>query len=922
MNTQGGKSENIIIELSDSHNARVFKTANLIHRSEYKLVEGWINERIEKVGEGGSERKDSCKKFSIERLHDTITILGSRGSGKTSFLYSILNSFDEKNEVEVLEIIDPTLIEDKGHVFLMIISLINSKVDKKLKDSDKNPECVAFHKRKSWEERLKSVAAGIPSMDGVGQGYEGWKDPEIIMFKGLTDVGAAKSLEADFQSLVECALSILDKKVFIIAFDDIDINFQRGWPVLETIRKYLTSPHIITLLSGDLRLFSKAIRKRQWENFGKGLLINEGDKLDGISDYNDLVTEMEGQYLLKVLRTQRRVNLTTLLEKKNLLGKGKLNILIDDKKIEDRYDEILREFGINNPYQAESYRSFLLSLPIRTQIQFLSEFENLDNERLKSVDFISPFISDLYEKRINVDLAKSNSTYLIPAILQLLISAKSLNEGYQLQPTTMDTSLNSSLMTLSFLFSANTIDNPYLVFDYMIRIGYVRNLLSSLGYRDENNNKNEGIQPSIEGLCNHVSIFEDKVLKDIVSYIVAYMHANNISKGYKNKNINGLLQLPGLKKKRKDGVEEVTWRIDDVLKDTSPIVRTVAYIPLTISENIRGQSVPIYSIYVLLASIGELIRKIEHDDLSNGLLELSQVRSYPMPSFVGMTIGDDSEMEMLGDDIATEEDQELQVLINQIKDWAAKYKEKKISVSPHLLGKISTRFYYSLGNIEKSSAAGNNLGQEMHRRIISLMNAILVEDVKENMRDLNDTRINLNLNNPSTSSNIFINNLNATTKITHVKRSENKEKGEETEEKNELDLFPFSKWMLSCPLLLMFLNKTDKDQNNNLYTALIKYIGENKLLNDNNINEVLSKVILSSNKPNSDKLDYFYHSIENIDKTIEHLKQNQDKISYHSFMNDDYDKLEPILTTLFKSRVTEKNVKSARKNILKKRSTW
>ena len=81
------------------------------------------------------------------------------------------------------------------------------------------------------------MAEGIPTLDKVGKGFEDWTDPEMIMDKGLRGVRAAKNLEKDFHELVKLGLCILDKKVFLLTLDDIDINFRRGWAVLETVRK-------------------------------------------------------------------------------------------------------------------------------------------------------------------------------------------------------------------------------------------------------------------------------------------------------------------------------------------------------------------------------------------------------------------------------------------------------------------------------------------------------------------------------------------------------------------------------------------------------------------------------------------------------------------------------------------------------------
>ena len=315
----GNNAENsIIINLQDSSNAKEYEFGNLIHQREFNRVIELIDDRISNVPLSKHTEKD---KNSRQRYNDTISILGSRGSGKTSFLLSLLKFYkaDEKrkDKAEVLGIIDPTLIEEKGHVFLTIISMIEETVCRKLNLNDCSPNDTDYCIKKEWKDRLRKLADGLPSINGVGLGMNdtNWQDAEFIMDRGLKSVKAAKDLEANFNELVAFALTTLDRKVFIITLDDIDVDFLKGWPVLETIRKYLTSPQIIVLLSGDLKLYSKAIRKQQWKNFGKALLINEGERLRKKFEYNDLVTEMESQYMQKVIQPSNRIRLTTLYEK-------------------------------------------------------------------------------------------------------------------------------------------------------------------------------------------------------------------------------------------------------------------------------------------------------------------------------------------------------------------------------------------------------------------------------------------------------------------------------------------------------------------------------------------------------------------------------------------------------------------------------
>lgn len=806
----------IIINLSKSQNARVFKEGSLIHYNEFEKVSRWIQERVDMLNtKGESVPKEDPK----ERFQDTISILGTRGSGKTSFIKSLLERYEKRDDIAVIDIIDPTLIEEKGHIFLTIIAQIAKMVEKRMHTNKWDTEDAICFIKKKWDNKLKELASGIPSIDGIGSGFETWQDPEFIMHRGLKSVQSAKSLEKNFHHLIELSLKILEKKLFILSLDDIDIDFSKGWPVLETIRKYLTSPRIITLLSGNMKLFSTAVRKQQWKNFDKPLLINEGEKLRRIADYNDLVTEMGGQYLQKVMKPQRRVYLTSLYEKIYLQTEENQGIYIkiekdgreDKTEIREYYDGILSRFGMVNASQVEAYRSFLLSLPIRTQIQFLLAFEN--ESSIRKVNVTEAFLSDLYEKRVDVETVKYSCKLLIAIILKLLADEKLLDEVYQLQPTTTDISLNSSLLATGLLLSKQTMDHPYLIFDYFLKIGYARNLLTILDYQEEEKGKAASLKsPSMEGLLKHAGVFQDRDLRNICGSMTAYTRAalNSIEKEKRSKNKNndkdwgGTITLPGFAFIGKQGKEDSSERIDTILKKESFFNQCVGYIPLSVSQpNYKTSSLPTYSIYAVIATIGDIIRHIQtiNENHNEVLNQLSQVRSYPMPNFTNYTsdpgepqvvVFEPSELE----EVAQEQGGDL---MNLMGEWVTAY--KNIPVAPYLLGKISTRFFYALQSVEQRQSS-KNLGDAMHHRMIILLNSILLEDVRENIKSEN---IVLNNNNPRENDEIFIYNLNKVLNFT-------------PEQKEKLQ---FSKWMLSCPLFLLYLNMSEV-KNKNLLLDYIK----------------------------------------------------------------------------------------------------
>jgi hypothetical protein len=774
----------IELHLERSSDAHAFAEKEVIHLSEYKRVKSWISKDIDE-----SQKSVPLKGvLDRNRRHDTITILGTRGSGKTSFLLSILTWFKEnrKDEVEVLEIIDPTLIEEKGHILLDVLAVIRGKVDEVLENNEVGTDNEFIQYRQKWRSMMEMLAHGLPHIDGIGGTLTetSWQDPEYIMQRGLRSVNAARNLEVNFTAAINYALKILGKKAFIIAFDDIDIDFTKGWPVLELLRKYFVSKQIITILSGDMRLYSLAVRKKQWLNFSKEVIKHEGTTSERLERLRELVTETESQYLQKVMKPSRRIHLTTLNEKLRV-DRGMLVSVFTTPKmhvsITALYDAILSRYGILNNYQAEIYRSFLLNSPLRMQIRFLEI--NTVNEYADSDSILDPFISDLYEMRVDTGRITSSPQHLNISILELLLREKILSETNQLQPTTTVPALNGTLTALSFLFSETSVQNPDIIFDYFVRIGYVRNLLSSLGYQNDSRTESG---PSIEELCKHSGILQDRVIKDNIGMVTAYMTAVRELDGSSDRPWAGMIPLRGLAgtgNLRSDLRED---RIDFVARNQNPIQAALIYLPLSVSQSSRRQGgTVIYSFHVLIAAIAEFVRKSRHGDLFNGIAELSQLRSYPMPDFRQRT-GTSNEVPEQVSHLEIEQiidnrnDDMLEIML---KRWNESYENK--ATAPHVLGKIATRFFFAADAIQ-SEQKNEKLGDVMHALTVSFLNAVFIEDVKENIE-----RPDINLNNTRMSDTILVNNLMKASSF-------------------DDDKLHLSRWIFSCPLLLVYLNPNSR----------------------------------------------------------------------------------------------------------------
>ncbi|MBR8758725.1 P-loop NTPase fold protein [Porphyromonas levii] len=806
------RNDEIIIRPHASRFATAFITENFIHQKELEKVEKWIEKGIDNA-EKLHEIDSVSDKMPYQ--NNAITILGSRGSGKTSFLHTIREKYKQSKDLIVLDLIDPTIIEEKGHIFLTIISQIQKEVEKKWKDKRcYDPEHDStFWERKEWDDKLMALAKGLPTIDGIGKGLEEWQDPEYIMKKGLEEVRGASELKENFSALMKFGLKTLKKKAFLLTLDDIDVDFLKGWNVLEVIRKYLSTPYIITVLSGDLKLFSKNIRKQQWLRFGKALLKNEAEVQRRMEDYDSLVTEIESQYIQKVLPPSQRISLTTLLEKiqTDKAFIKTLKVSFDGKTEKSNlivyYKERLEKiFGIHNFYEQQPMLSFFLGLPIRTQIELLLSIEEASESKdeggVENLSLVDVFLSELHIKEIDIDLAKANPSFLNVVILKFLLKDDIFDNCYQVQPTTSDSILNACLASMSLLFSRIVCDNPYLIFDYIIRIGYTRNLLPIMPYAKG--------PASIEDMCKRASLFNDHVYRNMLGTMNAYLAEMDFDGDskllYNGNSWLGIIPIYSSAKKAKKKIDEENPRMDEVFEEGKVVSwkRQLAYMPLTIAQpSIKQSSSSLYSIYTLLATIGEIIKQQSFLDknLDQTLQDLSQARSFKVPDIrrnrplspynrkrdyedsIGGGYPELINLDSLSSVESTTNSVEQSVFAKKISDWIDMY-PMNYSLSPHLLGKISTRFFYALKNLEMSESA-EKLGEAMSNRVIILYNSILVEECRELM-----INYDISNDNPREKPNLFFYNLN-------------KLRGN----LNKLKLFA---WMFRCPLLIPFLNRDYK----------------------------------------------------------------------------------------------------------------
>lgn len=241
---------------TDYSDAAVCNDSELVNKVQMEKMMELIEEQVQKSK--NFKLPESNKIEKQQHVHNTISIFGNRGAGKTTFLQTSLYLISQKYEKDavLLKVLDPSLLDCKQHPFISIIASIHELVEECINKDYLNRGNISKTDKDKYDSSYKKLLKGLPFIDGVGSAnsYQDWDDDLYVSMQGMEKAEASNNLIDNFIEYVYDALKVLNKKCFIIPFDDIDTNINKGFEILEVIRKYLITEQIITILTGDLDL--------------------------------------------------------------------------------------------------------------------------------------------------------------------------------------------------------------------------------------------------------------------------------------------------------------------------------------------------------------------------------------------------------------------------------------------------------------------------------------------------------------------------------------------------------------------------------------------------------------------------------------------------------------------------------------------
>lgn len=159
---------------------------------------------------------------------------------------------------------------------------------------------------------------------------------------------------------------------------------------MEVLRKYITSGQIITILTGDLELYSKLVRKANWKCFDDDFLKKEMEYAGHRKEeFAEMIDQLENQYLIKLLKPEYRIHLKTIREYLEEDDYSLEVIYTDTKKgkaIVKCYKDLLNRIGISSGNERINTEicHFLLGLSLRGQVRILTllNFNSAQKEKM------------------------------------------------------------------------------------------------------------------------------------------------------------------------------------------------------------------------------------------------------------------------------------------------------------------------------------------------------------------------------------------------------------------------------------------------------------------------------------------------------------------------------------------------------------
>lgn len=305
-----------------------------IHRDVYfkafHITEGIINSTRTNLSKDGKSQGTRIR--NREQVCNIVFFTGDKGTGKTSTMLSYMeflkdyhrNYNKEKLRQLILEQgdfmftgiehIDASALDDKEDILGSVLSKMLSKWKSEEERSNYDSGIVRGidydHKRRELRLKFSEIYDCLKDLKSTKDVIE--RDTDMFM-EAIERLSLSWNVKQSFQKLVEKYLDIMvypgseksiskENHYLVISIDDLDMNVNYSFMLLEQIRKYLMVPNVLVLMSANYEQLEKNCHNHYLKEF---------KYMEKVDTYQDYTFKLSREYLEKMIPEQRQVKLTS-----------------------------------------------------------------------------------------------------------------------------------------------------------------------------------------------------------------------------------------------------------------------------------------------------------------------------------------------------------------------------------------------------------------------------------------------------------------------------------------------------------------------------------------------------------------------------------------------------------------------------------
>lgn len=252
------------------------------------------------------QEKDSFVKKQRFFNNNVVSFLGDRGSGKTSCMLSLIHMFQtDTKDIEILSLgtktffmplVDPAFFDQRHNILEIVIGELYRNYKNLSKEWSKKNDI-----ERNNIINLQSLFAKAKTALHFLNKKE--VDDDLDENEELLSLSYGVDLNRIIEDLISQYLKCCKKEVMVIAIDDLDLNLERAYEMMEQIRKYLVLPNVVLMIAAKLSQLQASIAIH-YKPILKNKLIND---YEGYESIDSEILEMAERYLDKLLPMDQRI---------------------------------------------------------------------------------------------------------------------------------------------------------------------------------------------------------------------------------------------------------------------------------------------------------------------------------------------------------------------------------------------------------------------------------------------------------------------------------------------------------------------------------------------------------------------------------------------------------------------------------------